>query len=270
MPHWEFPRSEPIDLSAHLPAGSVVINAGPVELITVDVTPTRSGKHAEEYADQVRVEFTDGHLDVREPEHFGWLRLGSGLDCVITVPAGSRCDIEVASADISCTGELAALTVQAASGEIRATTVTGLTKVTNASGKVTIGTTGEATIKTASGGIELGRVSGDIEAISISGKVEIRAAGAAVTARTSSGKVRIGSFSRGLAKVDTVSGDIFVNVTPGAAVFLDLASLSGKVSSDLDSSSEGGQVDQVDVRLQCRSVSGAVKIGRAALADQPA
>jgi hypothetical protein len=274
MPHWEFPRSEPIDLSVRLSSGTVTISAEPVEMITVDIHPLKPGHSAMDYAQDARVTYADGRLQITEPDQAGWVRFGTGLSMVITVPAGSRCEVDTASADISCTGELGSLEVKAASGHVEATTVTGLAKITSISGKVTIEAARDVIIKTASGGVELSRVSGDLQVDSVSGRVRIDTADGPASIRTSSGKVRIDSLARGEARIITVSGDVTVNVLPGTGVYLDLASLSGKVSSELEPSDGGGGGNgdggnQADLRLRCQTVSGAIRVGRAVLADLP-
>jgi hypothetical protein len=74
-------------------------------------------------------------------------------------------------------------------------------------------------------------------------------------------------IARGRADLNTVSGAIEVNVAPGTGVFLDLASLTGQVSSDLTASDQHGDAD---LHLQCRTVSGALHVTSAASAETPA
>jgi hypothetical protein len=52
-----------------------------------------------------------------------------------------------------------------------------------------------------------------------------------------------------------------VAVPPGIGVYLDLSSLSGTVSSELEPSE---QTEGPDMTLQCRTISGDVRISRAA------
>ncbi len=266
MPNWDFAVTEPIDVSVHLQAGSVTVSAAPTDQITVDVQPTRSGRQAEEYAADVRVSFADGRLVIAEPAHSGWLRYGSGLDIVVAVPAGSRCVLDTAAADISCLGEFASLSAKSASGEIKAATVTGAADLHSTSGAVSLGSADTAKVKTASGAIEVGQVHGDVHAVSVSGKVLIGTVGGSAIVQSSSGRLKIESLARGTAQLETVSGEIKVNVVPGTGVYLDLSSISGRVTSDLDSD-DGASGEQVDLRLSCKTVSGTIRVGRAALAE---
>jgi len=61
-----------------------------------------------------------------------------------------------------------------------------------------------------------------------------------------------------------VSGAVEAKVTPGAGIYLDLASISGRVTSELEPSQGDGAVD---LNLKCRTASGSIKVGRAVLAD---
>lgn len=261
MPHWEFPAAEPIDFIIQLASGSVSVSAEPTDLITVDVEPSRSGHRADEHAAEVVVEFGNGRLEITEPRQSSWVRYSTGLDVTVTVPAESRATIGTASASITCDGELGSLDAKSASGGIRAAAITGETQASSTSGKVQIGEGGAGvTLKTSSGAIDLGRAGGDLHANSVSGKIQIGIAESSAQVHSTSGTVRIERLSHGEAEINTVSGDVKVKVAPRIGVYLDLASVSGRVTSDLSASDGDGQVD---LNLSCRSISGALRVSRA-------
>ena len=264
MPHWEFPATEPIDLSVDIAAGSVSVSAESTELITVDVQNSRDSRRGDEHAAEVIVEFNDGHLRISEPQRRG-LRHTSGLDVTVTVPTGSRATISTAAGDITCDGELGSLDAKSASGDIRAAAITGDTAADSASGRVEIGeANGTITVKSASGAIDLGRAGGDLHANTVSGKIQIGTAEASASVRSTSGGVRIERLAVGKAEVVTVSGEISVKIAPRTGVYLDLSSISGRVTSELEPT---GAEDQVALNLHCRSISGPIRISRA---DSPA
>jgi len=266
MTHWEFARSEPVEAYLHVISGSIKIVAAPTEQITVDVEPTRPGRHDDELIGRFTVELVDDRLEVSEPNgQSGWLRHSSGFDLTVTVPTGSCCLVSTVSANIECTGELGALDAKTASGSIEAATIAGPAILNTVSGRIEIGDVAESvTAKTASGRVELDRVGGDINVGTVSGRVEIGAAEASVAAQTATGRVQIDRLIRGKTDISTVSGAIEANVAPGAGIYLDLASISGRVTSDLKPTQDGGEVD---LNLKCRTASGSIKIGRAVLAD---
>lgn len=265
--HWEFPRTEPIDLWTHVIAGRVSITAEPTEMVTVDVNSARPDRRGDDYAVDVQVDYADGRLEIIEPQprSHGWLRNGLSLDVAVTLPPGSHCSVSTMSANITGKGEFGSLDARTVSGEITSGPVAGDLELTTTSGNATVGdVSGAATVKSASGNVELGRVGGDAKVNTVSGRVRIGAAAASATVRTASGRVAIDSLARGRTEITTVSGDVTVDVAAGVGVYLDLSSISGKVSSDLEPSQTS---DDVALRLQCRSVSGSLQVGRAVPAE---
>lgn len=266
MPHWDFPATEPIDLLVEVTAGSVRITADQTQAVTVDVRSTKSGQRGDELADEVQVDFADGRLEIVEPPRMhNWLHFYGGLDVSVTLPAGSHCWVTTASADVTVTGELGSLAAKTIAGQISADAITGNAEVSTTSGRITINeAAGQISAKSASGSVDLGRAGSDVDVSTVSGKVEIGEAAADATVHTASGRVKIGRLSRGQAEVVTVSGEVKVNVAKGTGVYLDMTSISGRVTSKLDPSQAS---DQVDLHLKCRSISGAIKVAKAELAD---
>lgn len=265
MPNWNFPATEPIDLYSETVSGSVTITAQPTDTVTVSVEPVSRSRRGEDDAADVRVDFSDGRLEIIEPPHHGWLRIHSGLEVKVTLPTGSRCSVQTVSADVACAGELGTLTAKTTSGAVQADLVTGDVEVNNTSGRTAIeDAASQVLVKAASGAVEVGRVAGKLTVNNVSGKVLIGKAESDVNVRSASGRVKISNLARGQADIGTVSGDVTVYLAKGVGVYLDMSSLSGRVTSDLEPSQAS---DQVDLHLHCRSVSGAVKVGRAELAD---
>ncbi len=266
MSHWEFARSEPVEAFLHLIAGSITIIAAPTETITVDLEPSRPGRHDDDRISRFTVELVDDRLEVNEPtEQISFLRHYSGFDLTVTVPTGSCCLVNTVSASLECSGELGALDAKTASGSIEAATIAGPAILNTVSGRIEVGDVAESvTAKTASGWVELGRVGGDINVGTVSGRVDIGVAEASVAAQTAAGRVQIGRLTRGTTEISTVSGSIEADVAPGAGIYLDLASISGRVTSELEPTQEQGESD---LSVKCRSASGSIKVGRAVLAD---
>jgi hypothetical protein len=178
----------------------------------------------EEFLPGTRVEFDDGKLSVVGGGPFG---LGRGSHSIrAELPEGSSCLVDITSGDVRCTGRLGALDVHTISGDVRAEHVSGLARVDTASGEVSIG-----------------RADGDL------------------SVRTASGDVRVAAASGAEADVKSASGDIRVAVAPGTGVYLDLSSMSGTVSSELEPAEDSGAAG---LTLNCRSISGDVVVSRAA------
>ena len=265
MASWEFPCSGAVDVDVRVTSGSVAITAEPTDTCIVDVPgtgPAADEADADDLARRITVSFADGKLQVIESDqghHWRWR--GEDLHVAITVPTESRVTVRTASADVRCDGEPGSFDAHTASGNVTVARAGGPARLTTASGKVDIDVAGgELTATTASGQVKVGRAERDVTAKTSSGAVMIGRAEASVSVRSASGQVRINSVTRGLADVNTVSGDIEIKVTPGSGVYLDLASLSGRVSSDLEPTD---QETDADLHVSCRTVSGTLHVATA-------
>ncbi len=269
MATWEFACSEPIDANVSIAAGTVSVTTAPTDVVTVQIHKGRAGSQAgdddyDQLSTDVTVDYSDRHLVVTElPKHnLGWR--SKGLHVTITMPAGSRSGVQAASAEITCRGEYGAVDIRTASGRVDVDTVRGPAEISTMSGSVQLNEAAQVTVQTASGRISVRHASGDAVARTASGNIMIGAADGSVTAKTASGQIGVLSMTRGRADLNSVSGDIEVRVVPGTGVFLDLASVTGRVTSDLAESDTGGSAD---LHLQCRTVSGALHVARAASAE---
>ena len=266
MATWEFPGSNPIGLRVACAAGSVTITAEPADIITVRATRGKRGA-PDGPVDDVTVDYADGHLEFSEEERGGLRWHSEALHVTIVVPAGSRASIRTASADVTCRGEYGAVDIYTASGGVDVQTVTGSAEITTMSGGLQLLRAAGCRLQTASGRISVRHAAGDLTAKTASGSITIGTADGSVTARTASGQVRIGAVRRGQTEINGVSGDVEVKVVEGTGVYQDLASVTGRVTSDLDSSDHGGgngaEAAGEDLSLRCRTVSGSIRVGRA-------
>lgn len=264
MAHWEFPGSEPIDAFIDLAAGRVVLTAQPTDVTTVELTASWPGR-SERLPSDVQVSFNDGRLEITGPRRSGLWRGHTGLDLAVTLPAGSRCMVRAASADLTCTGEVAELDAHTASGDVTAAVITGHAEIQTASGDVRLEEAGAgADVRTAGGDIRLARAGGGVRVRTASGDVNIGSAASSVAVVTSSGDVRLASVAAGRSDVQTVSGDIVVGVAEGVGVYLDLASVTGSTTSQLEETAASGDVP---LEVVCRAVSGDIRIARASRTD---
>ncbi len=274
MGTWEYQASGPVDVNVEITAGTIAVAGAETDTITVRAEPGRPGDSSiladlpfsvdlgqRDRAGDLRVDFTDGRLVISEPE-LGGLRLRrSGLGLVVTVPAGSRCTVRAVAADLECRGELGALDVHTSSGSVSAAAVRGPVQVNAMSGSIQVDEAdGPVAVHTASGQIQIGHAADDVTATTASGGIRIGTADASVSAKTAVGRVRLGSVARGQATVTTASGDIRVGVARGTGVYLDLSSTTGRVTSDLEPSEDGGEAD---LHLTCRSITGSLRVARA-------
>jgi hypothetical protein len=268
MRQWDFPFSDPVDISIDSWAsGSIAVSGEPTDTVTVLVERSHR-RGAADRPDEIEVAFEDGQLYIRGPRGLSF-RSHHGLDLTIKAPAGSTCAAKTASAGLSCVGVVSALSMNTASGHLTATSVTGDVTVRSASGDLLLDKVGgELTMHTASGDTQVKRVDGAVRISSASGDVTIGSCGGPVNARTASGDVSFDGVASGLVQVNTATGDIRVGVLPGLGVYLELSSLSGSVRSDLDEvDGPDGDADTA-VEIRARTMSGNIRITKAR-ADRP-
>jgi DUF4097 and DUF4098 domain-containing protein YvlB len=261
MTSWDFPGTDPIDIIITLSSGSVAVSGEPTDTTIVELEAAKHGRDADELIAGVGVAFRDGVLEIEQPKQAGFLRSHAGLNLTVKAPAGSRCTVKTASADVACVGELAELDARTASGDVTAGQVSGPVQITTASGDVWVERAGEtASVNTASGDVQLQQADGEVTVTTASGDLSIAAAAGSVRASSASGDINLHSTARGEVGLKTVSGDMLIGVEAGAEVYLDLSSLSGKIKSQL-AETDGGS--GAGLQLRCRSVSGDIRVVRA-------
>ena len=272
MSTWDFACSDPVDISIESwGSGSIVVSGEPTSTVAVEVVPGSRSADVQDLLAEVQVGFDDGQLYIRGPRPAAFRRR-RGLDLTIKAPQGSSCAAKTVSADLACVGDLSALSMQTASGDTTAASVSGAVAVRSASGDVLLdGTGGDVAISTASGDIHASRVGGHARINTASGDVAIGYCDSSVTAQTASGDIQLGAVATGRIELRSVSGDMQVAVVPGIGVYLDLASTSGSIQSDLDPSDDEPGESGAPVEIRCRALSGDIRIIRATgVPGQPA
>jgi hypothetical protein len=256
-----FPTPGPVLLDLRIPAGAVEVAATETDETEVSVEPLNGP--ARDRMDEFTISLDGDRLRVEAPEER--FRIGRSPEYAVAVrcPAGSRARLRSASADLSARGRLGALEVKTASGDVTAGEVEGDARVESASSDVRLDAVGgETLVQTASGDLELGRAGGPVKVNSVSGDVRLREAHARTQVQTVSGDLRIDLLAGGSLDLNAVSGDVDVAVVPGAAVWLDVRSLSGDTHSELDAGGEPGDGEAV-IEIKGKTVSGDVRIRRA-------
>jgi DUF4097 and DUF4098 domain-containing protein YvlB len=269
MTNWEFPCPEPAKIRVTpWPSGSVAISGAETDVIAVRVVPTR--RSGEELLEHVSVSFEDGRLVVNGPRVSFTRR--NDLDLTIKAPARSECDVHTASADVSCVGELGAVSVNTASGDVTVTSADGAVAVKSASGDIFVERAGDdVEINTTSGDVKIGHVRGDLAVKAVSGDVTAGEVGGSVTVNTVSGDVDVKDISAGHPNNEALSGDITVAVARGIGVYLDLSTMSGDVRNELDEADDDGQADEsAELELRCRTISGDIRVRKGSARPAPA
>jgi DUF4097 and DUF4098 domain-containing protein YvlB len=246
----------PFAVEVRNPSGSVTVDAvDDADEYVVEIQPLDSS--AEQLIDRIDLFLVGSRLRVQVPER-RVLRTPA-FAVRVTVPTGTAARVAVASADVELRGELGRVELTAASGDSVVESCTDL-QLRTASGDARIGTvSGRATVGTASGDVQLESVGAGLELKTASGDVEVGATTGDVSVSTASGDVGVHRVVGGTVGVKTVSGDVEVGVAPGLRVWLDLSSVSGRMTSHLDGDDAGGE-GPAELTLAIRTVSGNTRI----------
>jgi hypothetical protein len=183
----------------------------------------------------------------------------------VRCPRRTSLDAKTGSADVDVKGELESARVKTGSGDIDFRDVVDDIDVNSASGDVFVGdVNGHCSVKTASGDVRISVVGGELDANLVSGDLKVDEVRGSVTVQTVSGDQHIGAVSAGEIKLNAVSGDVLVGVRPGLRLWIDATSVSGDMTSELDSADGPPAGEGPLVQLRARTVSGDVSIVRAA------
>ena len=264
-----------VSLQIKLPSGRVLVTTADEPRTTVEVVAV--GRRGQDAIDEIDVTMEErlGRYVVRveQKDRFRWgpiqITWGGDFECRISCPPGSELDVSGGSTDVRADGELGDVSIRTASGDIRLDSVLNELEAKTASGDIEVATVAsQAGLVSVSGDIDVGRADASLTARSVSGEVTIGQSCGALGISTTSGDVDVKAVSDGDVRVQTVSGDVRIGIAKGTRTWIDAASVSGRLESELgleerEPASEG---DVEVVPLHVKTVSGDVSVVRAAAA----
>src|SRR5918999_562387 len=267
MEVFETPGS--VSLQIRLPSGRVVVTTVDEPRTSVDIISTgRRGSDALESIEVKAEPYRDGHLvsiEHKDRIRFGPIQIswGGDVEVRVTCPPESNLDFGSGSADIRVDGDLGEVSVKTASGDVSLGDVAEKLQAKTASGDVSVGTIPNGgQIVTVSGDVRIADFESDLAVRTVSGDVRMGRVRGPLQLSTTSGDVTLDSVEAGEVRGQTVSGDVRVGVSRGTRVWIDAASLSGDLTSELgveDETPEGDDEAAV-VPLHVKTVSGDVQV----------
>jgi DUF4097 and DUF4098 domain-containing protein YvlB len=248
----------------------------------VELTAIHGDATARELIARAQVELRGDEVVVLvERTRFQVFGLGGGIEAIVTAPPLSTARVSTGSGEIETQGTLGDVRAQTGSGAIRLAAVgeatartgsgaivvdkaTGSVDAKTGSGKIAIGQAGgDAHATTGSGEIVLGCVAGRADVTTGSGRVEVDEAGDGLKAFSASGAISVRRADHGKVLARTISGRVAVGVAQGAAAYLDISTMSGRVHSELETCGPPADGEKA-VELRIETMSGNVDITRAA------
>jgi DUF4097 and DUF4098 domain-containing protein YvlB len=275
-----FETPGPTTIVVRTGAGHVTVAAGDTDTTTVELTALNSA--GEEAIAQATVEQSRHTVVVHLPKHrSGLLRQGPSVGIDIVCPHGVALDLKSDSADLRATGQFQEASCSTGSGDIDVETVTGAARLRTGSGTITAGEVGQAlsvssgsgdinveasrgtgSVKVGSGDISIGELDGQTVTKTGSGDVEVGRLGGSLVTKTGSGSLTVRRASTGSVNAAGASGDITIGVEQGTAAWLDVSTVSGRVSQELGESA-GPTDGQNRIEITAHTVSGNLRIHRA-------
>lgn len=266
-----FTTPDPIQLYVELGRGEVTVDAGTVQQTAVTVDGDDPS--------QVLVTQDGDQISVIGPKHRGGI-FGKDPRFTVTVSLPTRSDLvtKTGSASLVSTGTLGLVKVKSGSGNVQLEAAEQHLVVDTGSGDIQVASAAaDVRIKSGSGDVQLARVGGSLGVSTGSGDIQVQGAADAAVLKSGSGDVMLGvadgdlrattgsgdvsvrQVSRGKVDTKTGSGEIAVGVTRGVPVWTDITTVSGNISSSLESTGEP-ESGQEYVELRVRTASGDIEL----------
>jgi DUF4097 and DUF4098 domain-containing protein YvlB len=260
-----------VALRVEVPAGRVAVETWAEAHVEVRVAPARGDDRSGQAAAETTVTASErrgGHeIAVRAPKRTGRLGIGRGPELAVSIrcPEGSDLEQVTHSADLECRGTLGAVSMRSASGDTSLEDTAALA-LTTASGDLVAGeVAGALAVKSASGDVDVRSVGGHGSVNTVSGDVRVGATDGETAVQTVSGDIELRAVGAGV-RIGSVSGDVEVSVVPGLVLHIDAQSVSGTMRSELEVGDQPAEGAERPVELRVRTVSGDVRVARAAAA----
>lgn len=276
-----FETPSAVDLKVELTSGEVDVATTSDGVTTVELEAIHGDQQALDLIANARVDQSGDRISVLLPKHKGSFfgRRGE-VRATIRLPHESSMRVDTASADIEGRGRFGRVEVSTGSGDIELDQIASGDLKTG-SGEVEVERVLDSIkVKTGSGDIKLGPVDGSVDLIAGSGDVELERVAQTTKIKTGSGDIEVGDCGRrtdvlagsgdvvvrrvteGEFKAKTGSGDISVGVADGTAAYLDIQTVTGDVTSELDATD--APVDEAPTaQIQVISGTGDVVLRRA-------
>jgi hypothetical protein len=265
----------PVALRLRVPAGEIEIETHDAEETTVEIRPLRNDDATLAAVEETRIDArgrpSGGHeVRVDVPEggstgRFGFLFSRSPeVAVIVRCPHHAELNVKTRSADLVVRGRVGNTEVESTSGDTAIGEVDGSARVHAVSGDIQIVRVGgSCELQTVSGDIHLEAGNGPAALQSVSGDLWLREPGGSVNFNTVSGDQLVENAGEGHVTSQSVSGDVRIGVRPGVSVWIDAASRSGDVTSELDVAEAPSAAGMV-TELRIQTLSGDVSIVRSA------
>lgn len=274
-----FDTDGPTTVVVRTGTGRVTITSEDTPVTTVEVTALNSA--GQEAVAGTTLDQTGGSVVIDVPRRNGSMfRQSPQVGVTITCPRGSSLQVRAQAADVRATGSYATAELttgsgdlvvehvtdtarlKAGSGSVSARAVEGTLMITTGSGDVSVDQSGTtSTLTVGSGDISIGELRGEVVTKTGSGDIEVGVLAGSLQSKTGSGDLIVRRAAAGMVRATGASGSISIGIPEGTAAWLDLSTITGRVTQELGES-EAPQGDQQRVQVTAHTVSGDLRVHR--------
>lgn len=270
MPTFSTP-DPPITLNFDVAVAHIRITASSRNDTVVEVLPSNSSREVDvRVAEQTRVEFAGGRLQIKTPKQRGLGIFGKAgsVDISVQLPSGSELEGTAAVASLRSEGTLGRSRVKVSAGDCTLETtgplnvstggagaiivehVAGDIDTSTGSGSIRIGRVdGNAEVKNSNGDINIGTITGALKAKTANGSVAVEHAESDASAATANGDIRFETIESGVVSAKTAAGRIHIGVRSGTAARFDAHTSFGRVDNQMNATHGPASTERrVDVR----------------------
>jgi len=265
--HREYAVDTPINVIVRVGGGTVTVAAEDRNTAQVEVDAYDGSEASIHAADGTHVELRGDELRIEAPESKGnfLIRRSGRVRVTVRVPLDSNLQVRTGSADTYCEGRLGQVSINSGSGDTRVAETSGDLSMNTGSGDLRaehIG--GVLRVNGASGDVQVVRAGADVNINLASGDLAVEDAAGQVRVTTASGDVALGMVRGEKVQVNSASGDVVIGVLAGTLVWLDLSTVSGSTTSELDLTDQPPPASgpSSTMTLQVRTMSGDIHIRR--------
>ena len=270
--HRTFATPGRVALRMQVAAGEIAIESAETAETTIDLEPLDDA--ARESLELARISLGEGgdayDVAVEAPERRGLFGRTPHFRLRVRCPEATSVSARTRSADVRARGRFESFRANTASGDVEVECVDGAVELQTASGDVELQVAnGAVRVQTASGDVAIGRARGPLNAHLVSGDLTLADAEGTIEVNTVSGDQTLEAVGAGSLRAESVSGDVRIGVRRGCDVWLDVRSVSGDTSSELEVTDAPTPEGAPLLELRAKTVSGDVQIVRASAPVEP-